>query len=69
MVATYVHRYHSNKNTCVCVSLQCVEVAQLLQHLLLARLAHLSSQEHFIYDSVDLHVWTEERKGQGWTCV
>ena len=51
------------------VSLQCVEVAQLLQHLLLARLAHLSSQEHFIYDGVDLQVWTEERKGQGWTCV
>ena len=46
----------------VCVSFQRVEVAKLLQHvamvlqhLLLNGLLYLPCQEHFIYNSIDLH--------------
>ena len=45
--------------TCVCVcvyvSFQRVEVAKLLQHILLTGLSYLPCQEHFINNSVDLH--------------
>ena len=39
---------------CVCVSFQSVEVAKLLQHLLLTGLSYLPCQKHFVYNSVDL---------------
>ena len=38
---------------CVCVSFQCVAI--VLQHLLLTGLSYLPCQEHFIYNSIDLH--------------
>ena len=44
----YVH-------VCVCVLFQRVEVVKLLQHLLLTGLSYLPCQEHFIYNSIDLH--------------
>ena len=40
---------------CVCLSIQRVEVAKLLQHLLLTGLSYLLCQKHFIYNSIDLH--------------
>ena len=44
----YIHVY-------VCVSFQRVEVAKLLQHLLLTGLSYLPCQKHFVCNSVDLH--------------
>ena len=49
----YIHIMYIH--VCVCVSFQGVEVAKLLQHLLLTGLSYLLCQKHFIYNSVDLH--------------
>ena len=50
----YVHAY-IRAYMCMCVSFQSVEVAKLLQHLLLTGLSYLPCQKHFIYNSIDLH--------------
>ena len=51
-VSMYIHMYI---HVYVCVSFQHVEGAKLFQHLLLTGLSYLPCQDHFVYNSVDLH--------------